>query len=104
MAKIEELKNRLSTGEFDDKLRYLYSCNDNTKKFADRYISVLNGYESNFGSPEDVSLFSAPGRTEIGGNHTDHQHGCILAGSVNLDVIAAVKLNGTNQVRIKSQG
>lgn len=104
MAKIEELKNRLSTGEFDDKLRYLYSCNDNTKKFADRYISVLNGYESNFGSPEDVSLFSAPGRTEIGGNHTDHQHGCILAGAVNLDVLAAVSLNNENVVRIKSKG
>lgn len=104
MAKIEELKNRLSTGEFDDKLRYLYSCNDNTKKFADRYISVLNGYESNFGSPEDVSLFSSPGRTEIGGNHTDHQHGCILAGAVNLDVLAAVSLNDENVVRIKSKG
>ena len=104
MAKIEELKNRLSTGEFDDKLRYLYSCNDNTKKFADRYISVLNGYESDFGSPEDVSLFSAPGRTEIGGNHTDHQHGCILAGAVNLDVLAAVSLNNENVVRIKSKG
>ena len=48
-----------------------------------------------------VRFFSAPGRTEIGGNHTDHQHGCVLAGSVNLDVIAAVSLNGTNTVRVQ---
>ena len=49
-------------------------------------------------------MFSAPGRTEIGGNHTDHQHGCVLAGSVNIDVIAAARPNGTNTVRIKSKG
>lgn len=47
--------------------------------------------------------FSAPGRTEIGGNHTDHQHGCVLAGSVNLDVISAARPNGTNTVRIQSR-
>ena len=48
-------------------------------------------------------MFSAPGRTEIGGNHTDHQHGCVLAGSVNLDVISAARPNGTNTVRIRSE-
>ena len=41
--------------------------------------------------------------TEIGGNHTDHQHGCVLAGSVNLDVISAARPNGTNTVRIQSR-
>ena len=48
--------------------------------------------------------FSAPGRTEIGGNHTDHQRGRVLAGAVNLDTLAAVALNGTNQIRIQSVG
>ena len=48
--------------------------------------------------------FSAPGRTEIGGNHTDHQRGRVLAGAVNLDTVAAVKLNGTNTIRIQSKG
>ena len=48
--------------------------------------------------------FSAPGRTEIGGNHTDHQRGRVLAGAVNLDTVAAVRVNGTNLIRIQSKG
>ena len=48
--------------------------------------------------------FSAPGRTEISGNHTDHQHGCVLAGAVDLDTVAAVRVNGTNKIRIQSKG
>ncbi len=48
--------------------------------------------------------FSAPGRTEIGGNHTDHQRGQVLAAAVNLDTVAAVRPNGTDIIRIKSEG
>ena len=54
------------------------------------------------GAPE--RYFSAPGRTEIGGNHTDHQRGRVLAGAVNLDTVAAVRINGTNTIRIQSKG
>ena len=54
------------------------------------------------GKPE--RYFSAPGRTEIGGNHTDHQRGRVLAAAVNLDTVAAVRLNGTDTIRILSQG
>ena len=61
------------------------------------------GFESIFGSQPD-RYFSAPGRTEISGNHTDHQRGRVLAGAVNLDTVAAVKLNGTNLIRIQSKG
>ena len=61
------------------------------------------GFESIFGSQPD-RYFSAPGRTEISGNHTDHQRGRVLAGAVNLDTVAAVKLNGTNKIRIQSKG
>lgn len=48
--------------------------------------------------------FSAPGRTEIGGNHTDHQHGCVLAAAVNLASVAEVERNGTDFIRVVSQG
>ena len=48
--------------------------------------------------------FSAPGRTEIGGNHTDHQRGRVLAGAVNLDTVAAVRVNGSKLIRIQSKG
>ena len=54
------------------------------------------------GAPE--RYFSAPGRTEISGNHTDHQRGRVLAGAVNLDTVAAVKVNGTDVIRIQSKG
>ena len=61
------------------------------------------GFAATFeGAPE--RYFSAPGRTEIGGNHTDHQRGRVLAGAVNLDTVAAVKVNGTNIIRVLSEG
>ena len=61
------------------------------------------GFAASFeGTPE--RYFSAPGRTEIGGNHTDHQRGRVLAGAVNLDTVAAVRLNGTSTIRIQSKG
>ena len=49
-------------------------------------------------------VFSAPGRTEIGGNHTDHQHGCVLAAAVDLETVADVCLNGTDKIWIQSEG
>ena len=65
---------------------------------------VLNaGFLAEFGRKPE-RYFSAPGRTEIGGNHTDHQRGRVLAAAVNLDTQAAVRVNGTNTVRILSKG
>ena len=67
------------------------------KEALDAGFAVVFG-----GKPE--RYFSAPGRTEIGGNHTDHQRGRVLAAAVNLDTQAAVRLNGTDIIRIQSQG
>ena len=61
------------------------------------------GFAAAFGGTPE-RYFSAPGRTEIGGNHTDHQRGRVLAGAVDLDTVAAVRPNGTNYIRIQSQG
>lgn len=104
MRSVNEIKNALAAGEYNEQLAYLYACDKNgVKTQVDRYIDVIDGFSQTFGAEDDIALFSAPGRTEIGGNHTDHQHGCVLAGSVNLDVIAAVRPNGTNTVRIQSR-
>ena len=66
--------------------------------------SILDeGFRRSF-EGEPSRYFSAPGRTEIGGNHTDHQRGRVLAGAVNLDTVAAVRCNGTNTIRIQSKG
>ena len=51
-----------------------------------------------------IYRFSAPGRTELGGNHTDHQNGCVLAAAIDLEVTAQVVLNETNTIRVRSQG
>ena len=61
------------------------------------------GFAAVFGG-EAERYFSAPGRTEVSGNHTDHQRGRVLAGAVNLDTVAAVRANGTNTIRIQSKG
>lgn len=104
MHNVERFKESLAEGTFNDQLMFLYSCDkDDLKYYTDRYLDVIEGFEETFGKAEEIALFSAPGRTEIGGNHTDHQHGCVLAGSVNLDIIAAVRPNGTNSVRIQSK-
>ncbi len=69
-----------------------------------RYEKLFDRLKENFGFHGSVAVFSAPGRTEIGGNHTDHQHGRVLAGSVNLDSIAAVTPTGQNVIRVRSEG
>ncbi len=71
---------------------------------AARYEAVLDGLEATFGPHAEAGLYSAPGRTEIGGNHTDHQHGRVLAGSVNIDMIAAAGPNTLGQLRVQSEG
>lgn len=68
-----------------------------------RKQDLVRGFVEAFGT-EPQRFFSAPGRTEIGGNHTDHQRGHVLAASVDLDTIAAVRASGTNTIRLLSQG
>ena len=104
--KTNELKTALKNGDFNEKIRYIYACEEEKASFyAGRYEEIIDGFAEAFEyEPEEMRLFSAPGRTEIGGNHTDHQHGCVLAASLNLDVIGAVALNGRDEIRIKSKG
>ncbi len=102
---IRLLKSDLKSGCFDEKFSMLY-CVEKSQvcKIVERYLDLIIGFEKHFQNHNDVSVFSAPGRTEIGGNHTDHQKGIVLAGSVNLDVIAVVALNGTNKINVQSKG
>ena len=65
---------------------------------------LRNSFENIFGLSDGLRFYSAPGRVELGGNHTDHQHGCVLAASINLDMRAAASLNGMNVIRVKSEG
>ena len=69
-----------------------------------RYRRLFSGFAETFGPCGRAAVFSAPGRTEIGGNHTDHQHGRVLAGSIDLDIIAVAAPNGEGVIRLKSEG
>lgn len=69
-----------------------------------RLLHLIQAYSEKFGTDGEVSLFSSPGRTEMGGNHTDHQHGYVLAGPVNLDMMACAGANGTMTAVIHSAG
>ena len=105
MKSIPVWKQELSDGVHAARLASLYCCAPTeTASEAARYAAVLDGLEKTFGSHAEAGLYSAPGRTEIGGNHTDHQHGRVLAGSVNIDMIAAAAPNDKNQLRVQSEG
>ena len=105
MKSVSAWKQELAAGVHAARLASLYCCTpEETPAQAARYTAVLNGLETTFGAHIEAGLYSAPGRTEIGGNHTDHQHGRVLAGSVNIDMIAAAAPNSLNQLRVQSEG
>ena len=95
---ILNLKNKITNGYINNQFELLYG---EIKNSTDRYVKACDSFSDLFGENRDVLLFSAPGRTEVGGNHTDHQHGCVFTGSVNLDVIAVASKNDENVIRIK---
>ncbi len=96
------LRENIAAGLYDDSFARLYKESDveNQKK---RYIRISNEFDEIYGEGRTVSVFSAPGRTEVGGNHTDHNHGKVLAASVDLDAVAVVSKNSENTVRVKSE-
>lgn len=86
-----------------DLLMDIYIDPDKITYQTNRYINALKEYEKAFGNDE-VEIYSAPGRSEIGGNHTDHQHGEVLAASINNDAIAIVKKLDEQVVKVISDG
>ncbi len=105
MAALKELLSQIKSGALNEKFAYIYSADEQAvKEQMQRYEQAVLEFAKLFGQEREVDLFSAPGRTEIGGNHTDHQHGRVVAAGVNLDVIAVVSKNNDNVIRIQSKG
>ena len=97
----------LTSGALNGRMTQIYGCAESkAQEYADRFVRVIRGFMDTFpaNAQAEIGLYSAPGRTEIGGNHTDHQLGCVLAASVNLDAIAAAAPNGTDKIRFFSEG
>lgn len=102
---IDKMLEKLENGCYDSILGEMYgSSADILNAQKKRYLGAVNEFRRIYPERSEVQLFSAPGRTEIGGNHTDHQHGCVLAAAVNLDVIAVVSFHNDNVIRVKSAG
>lgn len=109
MYSCQALRRSLSAGEHDQVLSQLYALDGADSSLAAaraRALRVVEAFQEHFVPKEDTpaALFSGPGRTEIGGNHTDHQHGRVLCGSVDLDMLACAAPNGLNVIRVVSEG
>ena len=89
MKAIATLIKNIESGKADEKLLDLYADDGVIEYQKERYVNALNTFKKLYGD-QKISVYSAPGRSEVMGNHTDHQHGEILAASVNLDAIAIV--------------
>ena len=97
----EPLIEKIQSGEMDRTLLDIYVDESKVEYQRERYIKTIRKFEKYYGCGE-VAIFSAPGRSEIGGNHTDHQHGEVLAASVNLDTLGVVRATGDNTIRVIS--
>ncbi|MGI6174489.1 MAG: galactokinase [Christensenellales bacterium] len=93
----------LQTAEAEKRLRAIYPAGDIENERA-RYSALAQSHRDFFGDKEGLLLVSAPGRTEIAGNHTDHNHGRVLAASINLDTVCAIAPNDTGIAMLRSEG
>lgn len=104
----ENIKKAVIGGEYDKAFTELYGKGADLDAIKARYAKAIDGFEENYGKllPEtaEIKLFSVPGRSEISGNHTDHNHGRVLAASISLDIIAVAATVEKNEIRIKSEG
>lgn len=101
MFNAEKIKAELMSNSFNNTFKKLYP---NQTNCAERYCALVDKFVEKYGDNDGLRLFSAPGRTEVGGNHTDHQHGCVLAAGVDLDVIAVARKTDDGVIRVQSEG
>ncbi|MDO4287543.1 MAG: galactokinase family protein [Eubacteriales bacterium] len=107
MIPFNQAELSLRTGSMDTTICNVYGCSGGSEQldeYRSRLLHVVDGFRTTFGRKDMIELFSAPGRTELGGNHTDHQHGNVLAASVNLDIVSCAAPNDSMIVRIQSEG
>lgn len=108
MSTCSQLIHTLKNGGYDPALAALYALDGSDRRLEEaraRCVRTAEAFAARYGSDAPgAALFSGPGRTEIGGNHTDHQHGRVLCGSVDLDMLACAAPNGLDVVRIQSEG
>lgn len=101
----EEVKQKLVQDGFLPVFEKLYGTKKEVLEAQkERYLKAVQKFTELYPGREEIRIFSAPGRTEIGGNHTDHQHGCVLAAAVQLDVLGVVSFHEDGVIRVCSEG
>lgn len=100
--KVTEIIEKIKNGDYKETFSMLYPQKTYDES-ANRYTYLLNSYKELYGD-EEVSVFSAPGRTELSGNHTDHNHGKVLAAAVDLDIIGVAGKRDDDKIRLRSVG
>ena len=97
--------NEIKAKKFEDVFSVLYGKKAEVlERQYNRYAGAVEMFHKVFPEHTDIKIYSAPGRTEIGGNHTDHQGGVVLAGAVDFDVIGIVGFHNDGVIRVKSEG
>jgi galactokinase len=105
MTPITTIVAALKSGKANPLLEMLYGNKPGAvEKQTNRYLKAIESFQALYPAQTDIQLFSSPGRTEVGGNHTDHNAGHILAAAVDLDVLAVVAPNNDGVIRMLSQG
>lgn len=102
MQRIEFVKEQISSGALDETLKKIYVDEARVPYNRERYIKAICQFEKLFPQEQEIEIYSAPGRSEVCGNHTDHQNGMVLATSINLDAIAIVAKTSDNVITLKS--
>ncbi len=100
---VQSVIYQIKNGALDATFTRLYG-KDALEAQKKRYISAVEEFADLFGNNREISLFSVPGRSEISGNHTDHNYGCVVAASVDLDIIAVASKRDDSVLHIKSEG
>ena len=99
------LRAALRQEETLERFAHIYACGkEEASRYTARVEKAIDRFEEWFGKGRDLYVFSAPGRTEVGGNHTDHQHGRVLAAGVNLDAIAVAAKRDDRTACVHSEG
>ncbi len=101
--KTQEWITYVNNGGLDARLVALYGV-DSVEAQRTRYTEAIEAFASLYGADREIALFSVPGRSEIAGNHTDHNRGCVMAAAVDLDILAVASKNETGTVTVKSKG
>ena len=99
----QQMKQHILAGGLDERLTYIYGAQALEAQKA-RYTKAIDEFAAIYGADREVTLYSVAGRSELSGNHTDHNHGCVVAASIDLDIIAVASVREDSVIRVKSEG